>query len=98
MICNCCNDCCINWPSVRTDLGKFAAPSRYQAWVDPEECIGCELCLERCYFNAMSMEEDEELAAVAAENCMGCGLCQVVCPTDAILMREVRPEEFVPGN
>jgi Pyruvate/2-oxoacid:ferredoxin oxidoreductase delta subunit/predicted transcriptional regulator len=98
VICNCCSDCCINWPSVRPEMGAFVAPSRYKAWVDPEECIGCDLCLERCYFNALSMEEEEELAVVDAENCMGCGLCQVVCPTDAILMQEARPEEFVPGN
>ena len=83
---------------MRDDLGTFAAPSRYRASVDPEECIGCDLCLERCYFDALHMENGEELAVVKAENCMGCGLCQVVCPTDAILMQEARPEEFVPGN
>lgn len=98
VICNCCSDCCINWPSVRPEMGTFVAPSRYKAWVDPEECIGCDLCLERCYFNAMSMEEDQELAVVDPDNCMGCGLCQVVCPTDAILLQEARPEEFVPGT
>jgi ferredoxin/predicted transcriptional regulator len=98
VICNCCNDCCINWPSVRPEMGTFVAPSRYKAWVDAEECIGCDLCLERCYFKALSMEEDEEVAVVEADNCMGCGLCQVVCPTDAILLQEARPEEFVPGN
>ena len=98
VICNCCNDCCINWPSVRPEMGTFVAPSRYKAWVNPEECIGCDLCLERCYFDALQMEDDQELAVVEADNCMGCGLCQVVCPTDAILMQEARPEEFVPGN
>jgi len=98
VICNCCSDCCINWPSVRPEMGTFVAPSRYKAWVDSEECIGCDLCLERCYFDAMSMEKDGELAEVDPDNCMGCGLCQVVCPTDAILMQEARPEGFVPGN
>jgi Pyruvate/2-oxoacid:ferredoxin oxidoreductase delta subunit/predicted transcriptional regulator len=97
VICNCCNDCCINWPSVRSDRGKFAAPSRFRAWVDPGECIGCELCLERCFFDAMRMEEEGDLAAVDAEGCMGCGLCQVVCPTDAILMQEARSEAFIPA-
>lgn len=98
VICNCCSDCCINWPSVRPDRGKFVAPSRYRASVDPEECIGCDLCLDRCYFDAMSMDGERELAVVDEENCMGCGLCQVVCPTDAIIMQEVRPAAFVPGN
>jgi len=98
VICNCCSDCCINWPSVRPDRGKFVAPSRYRAWVDPDECIGCDLCLDRCYFDAMSMDGDHELAVVDQENCMGCGLCQVVCPTDAIILQEARPAAFVPGN
>jgi formate hydrogenlyase subunit 6/NADH:ubiquinone oxidoreductase subunit I len=98
VICNCCSDCCINWPSVRPDRGKFVAPSRYRAWVDPDECIGCDLCLDRCYFDAMSMDGDRELAVVDEQNCMGCGLCQVVCPTDAIVMQEARPAAFVPGN
>jgi ferredoxin len=66
--------------------------------VDPDECIGCDLCLDRCYFDAMSMDGDRELAVVDQENCMGCGLCQVVCPTDAIIMQEARPAAFVPGN
>ena len=29
IICNCCDDCCINWATPRGDIGKFAAPSRY---------------------------------------------------------------------
>jgi NAD-dependent dihydropyrimidine dehydrogenase PreA subunit len=98
VICNCCEDCCINWPSVRPERGTFVAPSRYKAWVDPDECTGCDLCLERCYFDSLSMDEDRQVAVVNEENCMGCGLCQVACATDAILMQEARPEEFVPGS
>jgi Pyruvate/2-oxoacid:ferredoxin oxidoreductase delta subunit len=45
----------------------------------------------------MHMEEDGLLASVADENCLGCGLCQVVCATDAIVMREVRPQAFIPA-
>ena len=26
VICNCCSDCCINWTSMRTGVGKFASP------------------------------------------------------------------------
>jgi Pyruvate/2-oxoacid:ferredoxin oxidoreductase delta subunit/predicted transcriptional regulator len=97
VICNCCGDCCINWTSIKYGSKKFAAPSRFRALVDAEECNSCALCLDRCYFEAMSLEDDSGLAVVDRENCMGCGLCQVVCPTDAIAMEVARPEEFVPA-
>ncbi len=96
VICNCCSDCCLNWPSVRTGLGKFVVPSRFRAKVDSENCTGCESCLERCYFEAISMEGEGDTAAINAEKCMGCGLCLVTCPTEAITLEEVRPAEFVP--
>jgi Pyruvate/2-oxoacid:ferredoxin oxidoreductase delta subunit/predicted transcriptional regulator len=97
VICNCCRDCCINWTSPERGLEKFAAPSRFRASVQGDECTGCELCLDRCFFDAMHMEEDGTVASVTEENCLGCGLCQVACVTDAIVLQEVRPQEFIPG-
>jgi Pyruvate/2-oxoacid:ferredoxin oxidoreductase delta subunit len=96
VICNCCSDCCLNWPSVRTGLGKFVVPSRFRAKVDAENCTACESCLDRCYFEAISMEGEGDTASIKAEKCMGCGLCLVTCPTEAITLEEVRPAEFVP--
>jgi Pyruvate/2-oxoacid:ferredoxin oxidoreductase delta subunit/predicted transcriptional regulator len=98
VICNCCSDCCINWTSIRDGLGKFVAPSRFRAAVVDDDCTGCELCVDRCYFDAMHMADDGGLAAVNEENCLGCGLCQVVCATDAIRMDEVRPRDFIPQS
>jgi Fe-S-cluster-containing hydrogenase component 2/biotin operon repressor len=97
VICNCCSDCCLNWPSVRTGLGKFVVPSRFQAEVDPSKCTSCETCLDRCYFGAITMEGEGNSALVRPEKCMGCGLCLVTCPTEAITLKEVRPAEFVPA-
>ncbi|MBW1817122.1 MAG: 4Fe-4S binding protein [Deltaproteobacteria bacterium] len=94
VICNCCTDCCLNWPSVRTGLGKFVVPSRFLAVVDEERCVACETCLERCYFDAIAVAES---ATVDPEKCMGCGLCLVACPEEAIGFDEVRPEDFVPA-
>ena len=96
VICNCCNDCCINWPSVRTGLKKFIAPSRFEALVDAESCSGCETCLETCFFEAITMEVEDETAVVDPEKCMGCGVCIVTCPTEAISLKEVRAPDFVP--
>jgi Pyruvate/2-oxoacid:ferredoxin oxidoreductase delta subunit len=97
VICNCCNDCCINWTSIRSGLGKFVAPSRFRAAIRDEDCNGCELCVDRCFFEAMHMVEADTLAAVDQDKCMGCGVCRVVCPTDAISMELIRPQEFIPA-
>ncbi len=100
-ICNCCYDCCIGLRLIRAEGGaKFVSPSRFQACIDEEECIGCESCLERCHFNALSMNEegDEPKAEVDSENCVGCGLCAVVCPSDAIHFDEAHPADFIPAS
>jgi heterodisulfide reductase subunit A-like polyferredoxin len=73
---------------------KWVAPSRFQAIVDPDLCSGCETCLERCFFDALSV--NDELASVNAEKCLGCGVCTVSCPTEAIKLKEVRAADFVP--
>ena len=97
VICNCCSDCCINWTTIRTGVGKFAAPSRFRAEVIEDLCNGCELCVDRCFFDALAMEGGNGLAVVRAEKCMGCGLCAVVCAPGAISMKVARPESFVPA-
>jgi len=98
VICNCCRDCCVNWASVRTGLGKFVAPSRFRATIVAADCNGCELCVERCFFDAMRRVEGEELAAVDDQKCMGCGVCRDVCVTDAIKMELVRSADFIPAQ
>ncbi|MEW6188251.1 MAG: 4Fe-4S binding protein [Thermodesulfobacteriota bacterium] len=97
VICNCCSDCCLNWPSVRTGIGKFVVPSRFRAEVDASLCSSCESCLDRCYFEAITMEGEGDTALINAEKCMGCGLCLVTCPTEAIALKEARPADFVPA-
>jgi heterodisulfide reductase subunit A-like polyferredoxin len=74
-------------------------PSRFLAVVDEEVCSGCGDCVDRCFFDAITLEErdGEEVSTIDAEKCMGCGLCQVTCPEDAISMKVVREEDFVPN-
>jgi len=93
IICNCCEDCCINWPGPRKAGVNFAAPSRFTAVVDEDLCTACEDCLERCYFDAIAVDD---IAEIDEEKCMGCGLCAVTCSVDAISLKEIREEEFVP--
>ena len=94
IICNCCQDCCINWPGDIKSTGKFTAPSRFTAAIDPDLCTSCETCLERCYFDAINIDDDT--TEIDEEKCMGCGLCVVTCPEEALDLKEIRPEDFVP--
>lgn len=97
VICNCCSDCCRMWPSIRGGLGKYIVPSRFAAQVDVKLCTGCETCMDRCYFDAISVESENNTAIVDLENCMGCGLCIVTCPEGALSLKETRPEDFIPS-
>lgn len=94
VICNCCNDCCLNW-AVMKGPKKWVAPSRFEAVVDTALCSGCETCIERCFFDALSMTNAH--ASVNAERCLGCGVCTVVCPAEALKLKEVRAADFVPA-
>lgn len=93
-ICNCCNDCCMTFPMLINRQLKMCDPSRFAARVDAELCNACGDCLERCYFGALTVED--EGARIDAETCMGCGLCQVACTAGAISLEAVRETDFIP--
>lgn len=58
--------------------------------VNPETCIGCELCFVTCGREVYEIEQQADGKHVKAVverpyNCMvGCSTCSVVCPTQAI--------------
>jgi MinD superfamily P-loop ATPase len=99
-ICNCCACCCQALPLVISDGLKILDPSRFQAQIDKELCSGCETCLDRCPFLAiesMDLNDGKQVMRVLSEKCMGCGVCQITCPEHAIVLKEVRPEDFIPS-
>lgn len=95
-ICNCCNDCCMTFPMLISRQLKMCDPSRFVARVEASLCDSCGQCVERCYFGALTMEDESAGAIIEAETCMGCGLCQVVCPTGAIALEATREVDFIP--
>jgi len=95
VICNCCRDCCLNWRLPNPH--KLVAPSRFQASVNAEECMGCQTCIDRCFFDAIYMEGDDPKACINPEKCVGCGVCTIPCPTEAITLKAVRPPESIPA-
>lgn len=90
-ICNCCPCCCgILRGVVEFGQAHALAHSNYRAVVDDEACVGCEACVERCHFGALSVPD--ALCVVDAMRCVGCGLCVSACPTDALHL-ERRPSD-----
>lgn len=90
-VCNCCGDCC----GVLHYVAKHPKPaemvlSNHFAVVDEGQCVGCEVCLERCQVDAIAMTEDN-LAQVDLDRCIGCGLCVTTCDAGALSL-ELKPE------
>lgn len=92
VICNCCEDCCENWPGGR----KFISPSRFMAAVSEYKCTLCEECIDRCFFDAISLDEEEGIIHVSEDDCMGCGICKTGCQEEAIQLIEVRQPDHIP--
>lgn len=92
-ICNCCPCCC----GIIRGLSQFGvensvAKSDYYAVVDPDTCIGCRVCLDRCHFGAPSLQDD--VSIVDKKRCVGCGLCVITCPSGAIKLVK-KPEKEI---
>lgn len=50
--------------------------------VNPEECIGCGICVQQCPTDAIELVDLK--AVIDPEACIACGICAQGCPTDAI--------------
>jgi NAD-dependent dihydropyrimidine dehydrogenase PreA subunit len=97
-ICSCCG-CCCGMLAIHKTLPKpleFWA-ANFQAGVNPETCIGCGLCAERCQVKAVHVSRNAEAAVVDGNRCLGCGVCVPDCPTGSITLfkksSEVKPPQ-----
>lgn len=95
-ICCCCGCCC----GVLASAKKLPNPadyfdSNYLAVVDPDLCVECDTCGDRCQMDAITYQDG--VAFVEASSCIGCGLCVTTCPSEALSMR-VRETTKVPPS
>ncbi len=94
-ICNCCTcSCGVLRGLVEYGSENSIARSDFYAVVDPDRCTGCEVCLERCTFHAMSLVDG--FCEVDHASCYGCGLCISVCESGALRLVHKSPEELAP--
>lgn len=94
VLCACCGCCCGMLKGI-TKLGnpRGMAKANYVSKIDKDACTGCETCLSRCMFKAITVND---VAEIDPERCMGCGVCAVTCPSDAITLERLLREE-IPG-
>ena len=98
-ICNCCTcGCAILRGAAEFGMLSVVEPSAFQLSVNEDSCVGCELCIDRCQFKALSMADG--ICKVDLQRCFGCGICISSC-ADGALKLVPRPEEQVkspPGS
>ena len=61
--------------------GKLAQHSGISPIVNAEECVGCDLCVSKCDFDAINRTDT---AVIDESKCIGCAGCIAVCPKGAI--------------
>jgi len=94
-VCNCCTcSCGVLRGMVEYGSENSIARSDFYARVDEDLCTACELCLDRCVFNAISM--DSGVCQVNRTACYGCGLCISICETGALKLVQKSSEDLIP--
>ena len=85
-------DCDVDAPNLHlvtnADGKEKASPfiGSDKAYINKEDCIGCNACLNSCRFNAIIPHDG--YCEVNALTCEGCGVCQAICPAEAVSMQE----------
>ena len=52
-----------------------------KAFIDPDKCLGCGICMDYCRYDAISLESECRILPLS---CEGCGVCEYVCPAGAV--------------
>lgn len=96
VICLCCECCCsqvrgrTRWNNPNAILPSNFVPQ------SGEDCLGCGICTERCFFKALTVNEETNRAVVMdPDKCIGCGVCTLACPQETLkLHRYERSKSF----
>ncbi|WP_326907699.1 ATP-binding protein [Sedimentibacter sp. MB31-C6] len=84
------SDCDVDAPNLHLVMNQSsqAYNSDYyglpKAQINNELCTKCDLCRQKCRFDAIAVKEDYTIDYFA---CEGCGVCEALCPVDAIKMK-----------
>ncbi len=51
--------------------------------VNPRKCVGCEICVDACAYDARTFDPQKGYVTVNEVLCQGCGACAAACPNGA---------------
>lgn len=87
-------------------LPRLPAP-RGRVRIKPDQCKGCELCIEFCPTRVLARSKDFNVKGyhypvVANDDCINCRLCVTICPEYAIFsvpaaVRVAAPAAAIPN-
>jgi ferredoxin len=94
IICLCCGCCCSQLRGrTRWDNMSALLPSNFIPQAG-EDCLSCGMCVDRCFFDALTIDDESERAMVDSEKCIGCGVCTLTCPQETLKL--VRYQRSIP--
>lgn len=87
-ICHCCSCCCVVLKAIKNGFSAVH-PSNFVPSVELANCVGCGICADKCYINALKMSDQGDGRRVPVVNdkvCIGCGVCATACPSGSLKM------------
>ena len=59
-------------------------------WIDPEKCIGCQMCAKNCPVQCITGEK-KQVHVIDESKCVRCGVCVDSCPVKVDAVRVISP-------
>ena len=64
-------------------------PRLFSVEINPTYCKGCEICVQVCPKDVLSMNDRAKAIVINIKDCTGCLQCEIFCPDFAIDVTEV---------
>jgi heterodisulfide reductase subunit A len=63
--------------------------------IDPDLCVGCQVCLGLCPYSAIEFDPGRHRSRVNGVICKGCGSCAAYCPSGAAKVRHFNDRQVL---